>query len=80
MKLQTVLPVLLGGIFLCSSTISALPFPGILTPADEFQYWAETSMSGAKASVKERAEHFHVSHLHSNNVNFEGKLMEHCKE
>lgn len=36
---------------------------GILTPSDEFQYWAETAMSGAKSSIKERAQHFNVSHI-----------------
>ena len=30
---------------------------GILTPLDEFQYWAETAMSGG-SSARERAQHF----------------------
>ncbi len=30
----------------------------ILTPADEFQYWADTAAMGSKMAVKERAEHF----------------------
>ncbi|XP_071781183.2 cytoplasmic dynein 2 heavy chain 1 [Centroberyx gerrardi] len=31
---------------------------GILTPSDEFQYWADLSESGEKSSVRERAAHF----------------------
>jgi hypothetical protein len=33
-------------------------FSGILTPTDEFQYWAEVAMSGNKLDIKERAQHF----------------------
>ena len=35
----------------------ALLFKGILTPSDEFQYWAETAMTARNASDKERAQH-----------------------
>ncbi|XP_074649972.1 cytoplasmic dynein 2 heavy chain 1-like [Tubulanus polymorphus] len=31
---------------------------GILTPNDEFQYWAEVAISGNKLDIKERAQHF----------------------
>lgn len=31
---------------------------GILTPSDEFQYWAEFSMSSSKLSTRERAQYF----------------------
>ncbi|XP_008299945.1 cytoplasmic dynein 2 heavy chain 1 [Stegastes partitus] len=31
---------------------------GILTPSDEFQYWADLSESAEKNSVRERAKHF----------------------
>ncbi|KAM9852784.1 cytoplasmic dynein 2 heavy chain 1 isoform 4-T4 [Aulostomus maculatus] len=31
---------------------------GILTPSDEFQYWADVSESAEKAGVRERATHF----------------------
>uniref|UniRef100_A0A667ZZ86 Dynein cytoplasmic 2 heavy chain 1 n=1 Tax=Myripristis murdjan TaxID=586833 RepID=A0A667ZZ86_9TELE len=31
---------------------------GILTPSDEFQYWADLSDSGEKSSTRERAAHF----------------------
>ena len=31
---------------------------GILTPADEFQYWAESSLSGSKLDSRERAQFF----------------------
>ncbi|XP_066286377.1 cytoplasmic dynein 2 heavy chain 1-like isoform X1 [Branchiostoma lanceolatum] len=31
---------------------------GILTPSDEFRYWADTAVTGRKLEVKERAEHF----------------------
>lgn len=33
-------------------------FSGILTPIDEFQYWADISESAEKKSVKERAAYF----------------------
>ncbi len=31
---------------------------GILTPSDEFQYWAESSISSSKLSSRERAQYF----------------------
>ena len=31
---------------------------GVLTPSDEFQYWAESSMSSSKLSSRERAQYF----------------------
>ncbi|XP_025753905.1 cytoplasmic dynein 2 heavy chain 1 isoform X2 [Oreochromis niloticus] len=31
---------------------------GILTPSDEFQYWADLSESAEKSSLRERAQHF----------------------
>lgn len=31
---------------------------GILTPSDEFQFWAEASMSSTKLALRERAQHF----------------------
>ncbi|XP_013392185.1 cytoplasmic dynein 2 heavy chain 1, partial [Lingula anatina] len=31
---------------------------GILTPSDEFQFWSEVAMSGAKLVIKERAQGF----------------------
>ncbi|KAM3875467.1 cytoplasmic dynein 2 heavy chain 1 [Diretmus argenteus] len=31
---------------------------GILNPSDEFQYWADLSVSGETSSVRERASHF----------------------
>ncbi|KAK6296186.1 hypothetical protein J4Q44_G00338990 [Coregonus suidteri] len=31
---------------------------GILTPVDEFQYWADLSESGDRSTVRERASHF----------------------
>lgn len=31
---------------------------GILTPSDEFQYWAELSESAEKNSLRERAAYF----------------------
>lgn len=31
---------------------------GILTPSDEFQYWAESSMSSSRLSSRERSQHF----------------------
>ena len=31
---------------------------GILTPADEFQYWSEQSSRGSSSESRERAEHF----------------------
>lgn len=33
-------------------------YAGILTPIDEFQYWADVSESAEKNSVGERATHF----------------------
>lgn len=33
-------------------------FTGILTPADEIQFWAEAMMSGSKLDARERAGHF----------------------
>ncbi|XP_022103094.1 cytoplasmic dynein 2 heavy chain 1-like isoform X1 [Acanthaster planci] len=33
-------------------------FAGILTPSDEFQYWAEVAISGTKLETKERAQLF----------------------
>uniref|UniRef100_A0A671UTR1 Cytoplasmic dynein 2 heavy chain 1 n=1 Tax=Sparus aurata TaxID=8175 RepID=A0A671UTR1_SPAAU len=35
-----------------------LLYAGILTPSDEFQYWADLSESAEKNSVRERATHF----------------------
>jgi len=32
--------------------------PGILTPTDEFQYWADLATSGAKGEDRERARYF----------------------
>ena len=32
--------------------------PGILTPTDEFQYWADLAASGAKGDDRERARYF----------------------
>lgn len=31
---------------------------GILTPADEFQFWSEVAMTGQRTDVRERARHF----------------------
>ena len=31
---------------------------GILTPSDEFQYWAEVSLSSSRLAYRERAQHF----------------------
>lgn len=31
---------------------------GILTPSDEFQYWADLSESTEKSSLRERSQHF----------------------
>lgn len=33
-------------------------YAGILTPIDEFQYWADVSEAAEKNSVRERATHF----------------------
>lgn len=33
-------------------------YAGILTPSDEFQYWADLSESADKNSVREKATHF----------------------
>lgn len=36
----------------------SLPYAGILTPSDEFQYWADLFESAEKNSVRERARYF----------------------
>ena len=41
-----------------SSTSLDSTLSGILTPSDEFQYWAESSMSSSKLSSRERAQYF----------------------
>lgn len=40
-------------LLVCSSVCA-----GILTPVDEFQYWADLSESGDRSTVRERAAHF----------------------
>ena len=37
---------------------SNVQLSGILTPSDEFQYWAETNMSSSKLTSRERAQFF----------------------
>ena len=44
-----------------SGTTKGIPLSGILTPSDEFQYWAEASMSSSKLSSRERAQSFQES-------------------
>lgn len=40
----------------CAHIVFTL-YAGILTPSDEFQYWADLSNSAEKNSVRERATH-----------------------
>ena len=43
------------------SSSTGLQLSGILTPSDEFQYWAEASMSSSKLTTRERAQFFQES-------------------
>lgn len=46
---------------MCISFIYVYNFPlpaGILTPSDEFQYWADLSEFAEKSSARERAAYF----------------------
>ena len=44
-----------------SGNSTGLQLSGILTPSDEFQYWAEASMSSSKLTSRERAQFFQES-------------------
>ncbi|CAH2225380.1 cytoplasmic dynein 2 heavy chain 1 [Pelobates cultripes] len=67
-KLQTLLSELEAGLgSILRRTVTSHESPkfggeddlqGILTPNDEFQFWAETAESRNKSSIKERASHF----------------------
>ena len=46
---------------LSGSSSGGLQLSGILTPSDEFQYWAEESISSSKLSSRERAQFFQES-------------------
>lgn len=37
---------------------AVVPVAGILTPTDEFQYWADLAASGAKGDDRDRARYF----------------------
>lgn len=44
-----------------SSSAAIMELSGILTPSDEFQFWAEASMSSSKLTSRERAQFFQES-------------------